>query len=121
VKEVNILPVPHLGNGFEIQVENEDYTFGNMIHCWINKQCADYSLDPSERTLESITYHKPHPLMQRIVFTVKPISSADYMTVVQTIIKKSCEDFVKFIESILTELTETSQYIAEVKTILNRP
>jgi len=121
VKEVNILPVPHLGNGFEIQVENEDYTFGNMIHCWINKQCADYSLDPSERTLESITYHKPHPLMQRIVFTVKPISSADYMVVVQTTIKKSCEDFVKFIEAILTELTESSQYIAELKSIVNRP
>lgn len=121
VKDVNIIPVPHLGNGFEIQVENEDYTFGNMIHSWINKQCADYSLDPSDRTLESFTYHKPHPLTNRIVFSVKPISDADYMTVVQTTIKQSCEAFVKYVASILSELMETSQYITELKTIVNRP
>lgn len=121
VKEVNVIPVPHLGNGFEIQVENEDYTLGNMLHSWINNQCADYSLDPSDRTLESITYHKPHPLTPRIVFSVKPISDADPMTVVQTTIKKSCESFIKFVESILTELTETGQYITELKSIINRP
>lgn len=120
-KEVNIIPVPHLGNGFEIHVENEDYTLGNMLHCWINNECADYALDPSDRTLESITYHKPHPLTPRVVFTVKPISDADPMTVVQTTIKKSCESFIKFVESILTELTETGQYITELKSIINRP
>ena len=118
IKEVTVKPVPHLGNGFEIIVENEDDTLGNMVQCWLNKMLADYSLEPDERQLASITYHRTHPLERRIVFTIKPINSADHMTVVQGPIKEGCEALIKHIESILTELTGTAQYLAELNQIV---
>lgn len=117
-KEITIRPLPNLGNGFEIIVDGEDDTLGNLIQCWLNKHLADYSLEPEERQLASITYHKTHPLERKIVFTVKPITSADYMTIVQGPIKSSCENLIKHIESIITELTSTVYYLAELKNIV---
>lgn len=117
-KEVKIKPLPHLGNGFEITVEGEDDTLGNVIQSWIIKKYADFTLEPEERRLATITYHKTHPLERRIVFTIKPIDSADYMTVVQGTFKEGCESLIKHIESILAELLGTGQYLTELKQIV---
>ncbi len=115
-KEVNVKPLPHLGNGFEIDVNNEDDTLGNMVHSWLNREYADYSLE--NRVLESVTYHKAHPLERRVIFTIKPIDEPDYMSVVQGTIIKGCESLVSHLEEILADLMESSQYIAELKAIV---
>jgi DNA-directed RNA polymerase subunit L len=116
-KLVHIKPVPQLSNGFEITVENADDTLGNMLQCWLTRTLADYSMDPADRKLEAITYHRTHPLETRVVFMVKPIDSADYMTTVQTVFKPGCEAFIKHLEAILTELRGTVAYINEAKAI----
>ena len=117
-KEVQVLPVPHLGNGFEIIVDGEDDTIGNLIQSWLTTEYADYSLEPDARLFESVTYHKTHPLEKRIVFTIKPISGTEYMSVVQGPVKKGCENLVKYLNTLLAELMETEQYLTELKSII---
>ena len=60
-----------MGNGFEVIVEDEDDTLGNIVQSYLTRMFADYSLPPEERKLVAITYHKTHPLKRQIRFLIK--------------------------------------------------
>lgn len=114
---ITITPVASMGNGFTIQVEGEDDTLGNIIHSYMVRTYADYSLDPTERKLASCSYHKTHPLERRIVFTLKPIDSSTPEECVKSVFIPGLNDISKHVNELIGELTVTPEYLAAAKSV----
>lgn len=114
---VVIRPVPALGNGFEIVIEGEDDTLGNMLQCSLIKQYADLALEKDQRKLASVSYYRTHPLERRIVITVKPIDSATMDACVSDVIIPGCRNLITELKVLVGEIISLPEYIDEIKRI----
>lgn len=114
-KAVIVRPVASLGNGFEIIIEGEDDTLGNVIQCSLIRQYASLAIEPENRRLASISYFRSHPLERRIIIAVKPIDSANMDDCVANVFIPGCRNLITEIKVILAELTNTVEYQIEAK------
>jgi len=114
-KAVIVRPVASLGNGFEIIIEGEDDTLGNLIQCSLIKQYASLALEPENRKLVSVSYFRTHPLERRIIIAVKPIDSATMDDCIADVFIPGCRNLITEIKVILAELTNTIEYQVEAK------
>jgi len=114
--KLEIKPTLNMGNGFEVIVEEEDDTLGNMVQSYLTRMFADYSLSPEERKLVAITYHKTHPLKRQIRFTIKPIEN-DFSICIENVIIPGCKGIIKLLNNIKLELMDTKQYLDEAKLV----
>jgi DNA-directed RNA polymerase subunit L len=115
-KFIEVKPLLNIGNGFEIIVKNEDDTLGNLVHCYLSRMFADFSLDPEDRMLESITYHKTHPTEKKIIFNIKTRVGFIQETIKDVIIP-GCKELGKLLQTIKQQLEDTLQYQQELKRI----
>jgi len=114
-KAVIVRPVASLGNGFEIIIEGEDDTLGNVIQCSLIRQYASLGLEPENRRLASISYFRTHPLERRIIIAVKPIDSATMDGCIADVFIPGCRNLITEIKVLLAELTNTIEYQVEAK------
>ena len=114
--KLEITPTLTMGNGFEIIVEDEDDTLGNVVQSYLSRMFADFSLPPEERKLVAITYHKTHPLKRQIRFTVKPVEN-DFALCIENVIIPGCKGIIKDINNLKMELMDTKQYLDEAKLV----
>lgn len=114
--KLEILPQLTMGNGFDIIVEDEDDTLGNMVQSYLTRMFADYSLSPEERKLVAVTYHKTHPLERRLKFSIKPMDN-DISVCVENVIIPGCKSIISLINNLKLELMDTKQYLDEAKLV----
>lgn len=114
-KAVIVRPVATLGNGFEIIIEGEDDTLGNVIQCALIRQYASLGLEPEKRRLASVSYFRTHPLERRIIIAVKPIDSANMDECIADVFIPGCRNLITEIKVLLAELTNTVEYQLEAK------
>ena len=114
--KLEIKPTLNMGNGFEVIVEGEDDTLGNMVQSYLTRMFADYSLSPEERKLVAITYHKTHPLKRQIRFNIKPVEN-DFGICIENVIIPGCKGIIKILNNIKLELMDTKQYLDEAKLV----
>ena len=114
-KSVIVRPVATLGNGFEIIIEGEDDTLGNVIQCGLIRQYASLALEPENRRLASVSYFRTHPLERRIIIAVKPIDSATMDECIADVFIPGCRNIITEIKVLLGELTNTVEYQIEAK------
>ena len=114
-KSVIVRPVATLGNGFEIIIEGEDDTLGNVITCGLIRQYASLALEPENRRLASISYFRTHPLERRIIIAVKPIDSATMDECIADVFIPGCRNIITEIKVLIGELTNTVEYQIEAK------
>ena len=114
--KLEIKPTLNMGNGFEVIVEDEDDTLGNMVQSYLTRMFADYSLSPEERKLVAITYHKTHPLKRQIRFNIKPVEN-DFGICIENVIIPGCKGIIKILNNIKLELMDTKQYLDEAKLV----
>lgn len=71
--KVTVEPFGAVANMFQIIVEREDHTLGNLAQALLYNRFVRSSSDQNASTLEIefIGYHQPHPLEHRIVLRVK--------------------------------------------------
>lgn len=119
-KAVIVRPVASLGNGFEIIIEGEDDTLGNILQCGLINQYASLAIEPENRRLASVSYYRTHPLERRIVIAVKPIDSATMDACVADIFIPGCRNIMTELKVIIAELTNTPAYLAEVRRIMSK-
>lgn len=112
-KSVIVRPVATLGNGFEIIIEGEDDTLGNVITCGLIRQYASLALEPENRRLASISYFRTHPLERRIIIAVKPIDSATMDECIADVFIPGCRNIITEIKVLIGELTNTVEYQIE--------
>ena len=114
-KSVIVRPVATLGHGFEIIIEGEDDTLGNVIQCGLIRQYASLALEPENRRLASVSYFRTHPLERRIIIAVKPIDSATMDECIADVFIPGCRNIITEIKVLLGELTNTVEYQIEAK------
>lgn len=114
--KLEIKPTLNMGNGFEVIVEGEDDTLGNMVQSYLTRMFADYSLSPEERKLIAITYHKTHPLKRQIRFSIKPVEN-DFSLCIENVIIPGCNSIIRILNNIKLELMDTKQYLDEAKLV----
>ena len=117
-KAVIVRPVASLGNGFEIIIEGEDDTLGNVIQCSLIRQYASLALEPENRRLASISYFRTHPLERRIILAIKPIDTSNIDDCVANVFIPGCRNLITEIKVLLGELTNTIEYQIEAKRLL---
>lgn len=115
--KLEVRPTLTMGNGFEIIVEDEDDTLGNLVQSYLSRMFADFSLEPVNRKLVAVAYHKTHPLERRLKFSIKPIEN-DFVSCIENTIIPGCKSIMKLINNIKLELMDTKQYLDEVKLVI---
>lgn len=119
-KAVIVRPVATLGNGFEIIIDGEDDTLGNLIQCSFIQQYASLSLEPEDRRLASISYYRTHPLERRIIISIKPIDSANMDECIADVFIPGCRNIITELRLLTAELTNTVEYQIEAKNTLKK-
>ena len=113
---VSIMPSTQLNGGYEIVVQDEDDTLGNIIQAHLCILYADFTLPKEQRKLEYIGYKRPHPLEKHIIFLIQG-KNDNLEELIGEIIKPGCSQIVKMLNKVQSELESTGQFINELKQI----
>ena len=115
-KAITIRPSDQLDGGYDIIVNDEDDTLGNIIQSHLCLLYADYSLPKEQIKLKFIGYKKPHPLENYIVFAIQGLTD-NLEELINDIIKVGCSEIIKMLNKIQHSIEETHQFINELKMI----
>lgn len=117
---IDAKPSKQVNGGYDIIVNNEDDTLGNLVQMHLSLMYADYMLSDENRLLNFIGYRRTHPLEQKIIFTIQPNNKDGNNTLEETIkniIKPGCQEIVRLLNILQSELENTPQFINEIKSI----
>jgi len=111
-----ITPSSQLTGGFDIIVQNEDDTLGNIIQSHLCLMFADFNLAIEQRKLKFIGYKRPHPLEKRIIFSIQG-NNDNLEQLITDVIKPGCIEINKMLNKIQSELEGTPYFVNEIKSI----
>lgn len=110
-----VIPSTNLPNCYEYIVQNEDDTLGNIIQNNILKLFCKYGDKAS--LLTYIGYIKTHPLKKEIKISIQTKNKIDHNDITKNIIIPACNDIIKTINKVSSELEKSTQLTAELKSI----
>jgi len=113
---ISITPSSQLSGGYDIIVQNEDDTLGNIMQSHLCLMYADYNLAKEQRKLKFIGYKRPHPLEKRIIFSIQA-NNDNLEQLITDIIKPGCNEINKMLNKIQNELEGTPYFVKELKSI----
>jgi DNA-directed RNA polymerase subunit L len=103
--------------GYEIFVNNEDDTLGNIIQCHLGRMYADYSQPEEKRLLGSIGYSRIHPCKRRIRFLVASDKFASLDEIAAKVFKPGCMEIIHLLDTIQKELLDSAPFVEEARSI----
>jgi DNA-directed RNA polymerase subunit L len=118
-KNENVITISasnQLNGGYNIIVNNEDDTLGNIVQSHLCMLYADYSLPKEQRKLKYIGYKRPHPLEKHIIFAVQG-NNDNIESLIGEVLKPGCLEIVKMLNKIQNELEGTTYFVNELKMI----
>jgi len=118
-KNENIITISasnQLNGGYNIIVNNEDDTLGNIVQSHLCMLYADFTLPKEQRKLKYIGYKRPHPLEKHIIFAVQG-NNDNIESLIGEIIKPGCMEIIKMLNKIQNELESTTYFVNELKMI----
>jgi DNA-directed RNA polymerase subunit L len=104
-------------NGYEIIVENEDDTLGNIIQCHLGRMYSDYSLPEEKRMLSIIGYNRIHPCERRLRFLIASKIFSNVEDIITKIIKPGCMEIVALLDKLQMELHDIPAFVEEARSI----
>ena len=113
---ITITPSSQLPGGYDIVVQNEDDTLGNIVQSHLCLMYADFNLDKAMRKLKFIGYKRPHPLEKRIIFSIQGLND-NLDQLITDVIKLGCGEINKMLNKIQSELESTPYFVGEIKSI----
>lgn len=105
-----------LSGGYNIIVNNEDDTLGNIIQSHLCMLYADYTLPKEQRKLKYVGYKRPHPLEKHIIFVVQG-NNDNLESLIGEVLKPGCLEIVRMLNKIQNELEGTTYFVNELKMI----
>jgi len=111
-----ITPSSQLAGGYDIIVQNEDDTLGNIVQTHLCLMFADFNLPNEKRKLKFIGYKRPHPLEKRIIFSIQG-NNDNVEQLITDVIKPGCSEINKMLNKIQSELEGTPYFVNEIKSI----
>lgn len=118
-KNENIITInvsKQLNGGYDIIVNNEDDTLGNIIQSHLCMLYADFTLPKEQRKLKYIGYKRPHPLEKHIIFVAQG-NNDNLDSLINEVIKPGCMEIIKMLNKIQNELESTTYFVNELKMI----
>ena len=106
-----------LSGGYDIIINYEDDTLGNIIQTHLCLLYADYLIPKEQRKLQFIGYKRPHPLEKHIIVAIQGTNNNSVENLISEVIKPGCLQIIKVLNKIQDELEGTSQFISELKRI----
>ena len=106
---IEIKPSITLSNGFNIIVNDETDTLGNVVQSYLTNMFASYALPKEDRKLVSISYHRPHPLERKIIFSVKPLEN-DFDACITKVLIPGIRKILDLLNKILNEVKNKKEY-----------
>ena len=103
--------------GFEVIVNNEDDTLGNIIQCHLARMYSDYSQPEEKRLLNSIGYSRIHPCERRIRFLVSSSQFATMEEIAAKVFKPGCMEIIHLLDTIQKELHDSAPFVEEARSI----
>lgn len=113
---ITIKPSSQLANGYDIIVQNEDDTLGNIVQSHLCLMYADFNLSKEQRKLNFVGYKRPHPLEKHIIFSIQGTND-NLEQLITDIIKPGCSEINKMLNKIQHELEGTPYFVNEIKSI----
>jgi len=113
---ITITPSSQLAGGYDIVVQNEDDTLGNIVQSHLCLMYADFNLAKEQRKLKFVGYKRPHPLEKRIIFAIQG-NNDNIEQLITDIIKPGCGEINKMLNKIQSELEGTPYFVNEIKSI----
>ena len=112
-----INPSSQLSGGYDITINYEDDTLGNIIQTHLCLLFADYLMPKEKRKLQFIGYKRPHPLEKHIILAIQGTNNDSIETLISEVIKPGCIQIIKVLNKIQDELEGTQHFISELKRI----
>ena len=113
---ITITPSSQLLGGYDITVQNEDDTLGNIVQSHLCLLYADFNLAKEHRKLKFVGYKRPHPLEKHIIFSIQG-NNDNVEQLITDIIKPGCGEINKMLNKIQSELEGTPYFVNEIKSI----
>ena len=113
---ISIKPASNV-HGYEIIVENEDDTLGNIIQCHLGRMYADYSLPEEKRMLSTIGYNRIHPCERRLRFLISSKMFSNVEDIIAKVMKPGCMEIVALLDKIQKELRDVPAFVEEARSI----
>ena len=113
---ITITPSSQLAGGYDIIVQNEDDTLGNIVQSHLCLMYADFNLAKEQRKLKFVGYKRPHPLEKRIIFSIQG-NNDNLEQLITDVIKPGCGEINKMLNKIQSELEGTPYFVNEIKSI----
>lgn len=113
---ITITPSSQLSGGYDIIVQNEDDTLGNIVQSHLCLLYADFNLAKEQRKLKFVGYKRPHPLEKHIIFTIQS-NNDNIEQLITDVIKPGCGEINKMLNKIQIELEGTPYFVNEIKSI----
>lgn len=114
---ISIRPSKQFDNGFELNIINEDDTLGNLVQSYLSLIYCDYLIDEDQWKIDYIGYRKPHPLDNHIIITIQGKNGDTFDKIVDKVISPGCQEIVKVLSNISSELENTKQFTDEMAII----
>jgi DNA-directed RNA polymerase subunit L len=105
-----------LPGGYDIIVNDEDDTLGNIVQSHLCMMYADYGLEKEQKKLKFIGYKRPHPLEKHIIFSVQG-NNDNLDQLITEVFKIGCGEIIKMLNRIQNELEGTTYFVNELKSI----
>lgn len=118
---IEVIPSEIKINGYEIVIQNEDDTLGNLINDYLHYlYCTPRDGKDSEQ-LESVSYLRTHPQKLEIRLIIQPKDNMDFSEVSNKFIKQTTKYLINLIEKIRKELEKSPLLIEEIKYVKSMP
>ena len=115
---INVRPSPNITDGFEMKIQNEDDTLGNIIQEeFFELFCNEDDEDDEKQLLEYIGYKRTHPLEEIIIINIKSSKYKSWSDYITNIFDVGCKHIIKKLNAIKKDLENQKEFIKELKSI----
>lgn len=110
---IEFTPSKNLNNGYDILVNEEDDTLGNIIQTFINDLFCNYTIE--EKKIKYVGYVKVHPLKKQIILSIQTFTKTKVEDLVKEFIVPACTKILNILNNISNDLEDSGLLIKEMK------
>lgn len=115
---INVRPSPNITDGFEMKIQNEDDTLGNIIQEeFFELFCNEDDEDDEKQLLDYIGYKRTHPLEEIIIINIKSTKYKTWSDYITNIFDVGCKHIIKKLNAIKKDFESQKLFIKELKSI----
>lgn len=110
---VEFTPSKNLNNGYDILINEEDDTLGNLVQTFINELFCNYNV--VEKKIKYVGYVKVHPLKKQIMLSIQPFTKTKVEDLVKDYIVPSCGKILNILNKITNDVEDSGVLLKEMK------